>query len=172
MQGLGETWQPRQLVDIALRLGPPVHGWLYSNTNYILLGMIIQKVTGQSPVTEISHRILVPLGLRDTSFPLTSTHIPGPYAHGYYGRRVYANIRRFLLYALSGVAAVIAIMLAGPFVGLPLPLQPAQILWIYLLTHGPPGVALGRYAAVRPDRVSFLHRDKPATATRHRRRPA
>ena len=62
-----------------------MHGWLYSNTNYILLGMIIQKVTGQSPVTEISHRILVPLGLRDTSFPLTSTQIPGPYAHGYYG---------------------------------------------------------------------------------------
>ena len=85
VQGLGETWQPRQLVDIAQRLGPPVHGWLYSNTNYILLGMIIQKVTGQSPVTEISHRILVPLGLRATSFPLTSTQIPGPYAHGYYG---------------------------------------------------------------------------------------
>ena len=29
VQGLGETWQPRQLVGIALRLGPPVHGWLY-----------------------------------------------------------------------------------------------------------------------------------------------
>ena len=85
VQGLRETWQPQQLVDIALRLGPPVHGWLYSNTNYILLGMIIQKVTGQSPVTEISHRILAPLGLRDTSFPLTSTQIPSPYAHGYYG---------------------------------------------------------------------------------------
>jgi len=85
MEGLGETWPPQQLVDIALRLGPPVHGWLYSNTNYILLGMIIQKVTGQSPVSEISHRILVPLGLRDTSFPLTSTQIPSPSAHGYYG---------------------------------------------------------------------------------------
>ena len=58
------------------------------------------------------------------------------------GRRVYANIWRFLLYALSG-GAEIAIMLAGPFVGLPLPLQPAQILWVNLLTHGPPGVALG-----------------------------
>jgi len=82
---LARTWQPRQLVDIALRLGPPVHGWLYSDTNYILLGMIIQKVTGRSPVTEISLRILVPLGLHDTSFPLTSKQIPAPYAHGYYG---------------------------------------------------------------------------------------
>jgi D-alanyl-D-alanine carboxypeptidase len=81
---LAKTWQPQQLVDIALKLGP-VHGALYSDTNYILLGMIIQKVTGQSPITEISRRILVPLGLHDTSFPLTSKQIPAPYAHGYYG---------------------------------------------------------------------------------------
>jgi len=89
---LAKTWQPQQLVDIALRLGPPVHGWLYSDTNYILLGMIIQKVTGRSPVTEISRRILVPLGLHDTSFPLTSKQIPAPYAHGYYGSLDVTNL--------------------------------------------------------------------------------
>ncbi|WP_344449358.1 cation-transporting P-type ATPase [Actinocorallia aurantiaca] len=59
------------------------------------------------------------------------------------GRRVYSNIRRFLVYALSGGVTEIAVMLIGPFVGLPLPLLPAQILWINLLTHGLPGVALG-----------------------------
>jgi P-type Ca2+ transporter type 2C len=59
------------------------------------------------------------------------------------GRRVYANIRRFLLYALAGGSAEIAVMLAGPLAGLALPLLPAQILWVNLLTHGPPGVALG-----------------------------
>ncbi|MEV4706368.1 cation-transporting P-type ATPase [Actinoplanes sp. NPDC049316] len=59
------------------------------------------------------------------------------------GRRVYANIRRFLLYGLSGGTAEIAVMLAGPFLGLPLLLLPAQILWVNLLTHGLPGVALG-----------------------------
>jgi Ca2+-transporting ATPase len=59
------------------------------------------------------------------------------------GRRVYANIRRFLLYGLSGGGAEIAVMLAGPFFGLALPLLPAQILWVNLLTHGLPGVALG-----------------------------
>jgi D-alanyl-D-alanine carboxypeptidase len=69
-----------------------VHGWLYSNTNYILLGMLIQKVTGHSPITEISRRILVPLGLRDTSFPLTSKQIPAPYAHGYYGPMDVTNL--------------------------------------------------------------------------------
>ena len=84
-QNLAKTHQPQQLVDIALSLGPPLHGWNYSNANYILLGMIIQKVTGQSPGTEISRRILTPLGLRDISFPLTSTQITAPYAHGYRG---------------------------------------------------------------------------------------
>ncbi|MFB9460702.1 cation-translocating P-type ATPase [Streptomyces antimycoticus] len=59
------------------------------------------------------------------------------------GRRVYANVRRFLLYALAGGTAEILVMLLGPFLGMPLPLLPAQILWINLLTHGLPGVALG-----------------------------
>jgi Ca2+-transporting ATPase len=64
------------------------------------------------------------------------------------GRRVYANIRRFLLYALAGGTAEIIVMLAGPLAGLALPLLPAQILWINLLTHGLPGVALGGEPAV------------------------
>ncbi|MFW6723900.1 cation-translocating P-type ATPase [Streptomyces sp. MAR4 CNY-716] len=59
------------------------------------------------------------------------------------GRRVYANVRRFLLYGLAGGTAEILVMLLGPFLGMPLPLLPAQILWINLLTHGLPGVALG-----------------------------
>ncbi|MFI9080228.1 cation-translocating P-type ATPase [Streptomyces sioyaensis] len=59
------------------------------------------------------------------------------------GRRVYANVRRFLLYALAGGTAEILVMLLGPSLGMPLPLLPAQILWINLLTHGLPGVALG-----------------------------
>jgi Ca2+-transporting ATPase len=59
------------------------------------------------------------------------------------GRRIYANVRRFLLYGLAGGTAEILVMLAGPFLGMPLPLLPAQILWINLITHGLPGVALG-----------------------------
>jgi Ca2+-transporting ATPase len=59
------------------------------------------------------------------------------------GRRVYDNVRRFVRYGLSGGTAEILVMLAGPFLGLGTPLLPAQILWINLLTHGVPGVALG-----------------------------
>src|SRR5439155_21088200 len=59
------------------------------------------------------------------------------------GRRIYDNIRRFLRYAPAGGVAELLVMLLGPFVGLALPLLPAQILWVNLLTHGLPGVALG-----------------------------
>jgi Ca2+-transporting ATPase len=66
------------------------------------------------------------------------------------GRRVYDNIRRFLRYALAGGVAEIAVMLAGPVLGLAIPLLPGQILWINLLTHGLPGVAMGAEPA-EPD---------------------
>ena len=59
------------------------------------------------------------------------------------GRRIYDNIRRFLRYALSGGVAELLVMLAGPALGMPLALLPGQLLWINLLTHGIPGVALG-----------------------------
>ena len=59
------------------------------------------------------------------------------------GRRIYANVRRFLMFGMSGGAAEIAVMLLAPFLGMPVPLLPAQILWINLLTHGLTGVALG-----------------------------
>jgi Ca2+-transporting ATPase len=69
------------------------------------------------------------------------------------GRRVYDNIRRFVRYGLSGGVAEILVMLAGPFLGLGVTLLPAQILWINLLTHGLPGVALGVEPA-EPDVLS------------------
>lgn len=59
------------------------------------------------------------------------------------GRRVFDNVRRFVSWGLTGGAAEVLVMLLGPFVGFPLPLLPAQILWVNLLTHGPVGVAMG-----------------------------
>ncbi|GAA4381834.1 HAD-IC family P-type ATPase [Nocardioides caricicola] len=57
------------------------------------------------------------------------------------GRRIYANIRRFLRYGLAGGLAEVLVLLVGPWIGMPLPLQPGQILWINMVTHGLPGVA-------------------------------
>lgn len=66
------------------------------------------------------------------------------------GRRIYGNIRRFLVFGISGGAAAILVMLFGPLFGLALPLLAAQILWINLLTHGLTGVAMGA-EPVEPD---------------------
>ena len=63
------------------------------------------------------------------------------------GRRAYDNLVRFLVYALSGGLAEILVMLVGPLLGFAVPLQAGQILWINLLTHGVPGVALGNEPA-------------------------
>ena len=76
------------------------------------------------------------------------------------GRRAYDNIRRFLLFGLSGGAAEIAVMVLGPAFGIPLPLLPAQILWINLLTHGLPGVAMG----AEPSDPDALHRPPRPTS--------
>ena len=59
------------------------------------------------------------------------------------GRRIFANVRSFLVYAVSGGLAEVGVMLGGWLVGLVLPLLPGQILWINLLTHGLVGVAFG-----------------------------
>ena len=59
------------------------------------------------------------------------------------GRRIHDNLRRFLGYALSGGFAEVVFVLIAPFFGFVVPLLPGQILWINMLTHGLPGVAMG-----------------------------
>jgi Ca2+-transporting ATPase len=59
------------------------------------------------------------------------------------GRRIYANIRRFVRYLLTTNSAEIMVMVAAPFLGLPLPLLAIQILWINLVTDGAPALSLG-----------------------------
>ncbi|MEW5868615.1 MAG: cation-translocating P-type ATPase [Chloroflexota bacterium] len=58
------------------------------------------------------------------------------------GRIIYDNIRRFIQYTLTSNAGEIWVMLLAPFLGMPLPLVPIQILWINLVTDGLPGLAL------------------------------
>ena len=58
------------------------------------------------------------------------------------GRRIYDNIRKFIRYTMTSNAGEIWVMLLAPFLGMPLPLLPLQILWINLVTDGLPGLAL------------------------------
>lgn len=59
------------------------------------------------------------------------------------GRRIHANIRSFLRYGLGGGLAEVLVLLCAPLVGWPIPLTPAMILWVNMVTHGVPGVAFG-----------------------------
>ena len=65
------------------------------------------------------------------------------------GRVIYDNIRKFIKYLLASNSAEILVMLAGPLFGLGLPLLPLQILWINLVTDGPPALALSAEPAER-----------------------
>ncbi|MBC7264209.1 MAG: cation-translocating P-type ATPase [Chloroflexi bacterium] len=58
------------------------------------------------------------------------------------GRVVYDNIRKFIKYTMTSNSGEIWTMLLAPFLGMPLPLLPLQILWINLVTDGLPGLAL------------------------------
>ena len=58
------------------------------------------------------------------------------------GRVIFDNIRKFIRYTLSSNTGELIVMLIAPFLGMPLPLVPLQILWINLVTDGLPGLAL------------------------------
>ena len=79
------NFSPRMLVAWAVRHKPyfaPNRGYHYSNTNYLLLGLIIEALTKDSVGDQIRKRLLEPLGLKQTSFPQTQA-MPEPWAHGY-----------------------------------------------------------------------------------------
>ncbi len=81
-----ETVPPRELARIGLSMPPenaPGAAHSYSNTNYVLLGLIIEKVTHRPAALEVTRRLIRPLGLRGTYFPGTHPHIAGPHSRGY-----------------------------------------------------------------------------------------
>jgi Ca2+-transporting ATPase len=65
------------------------------------------------------------------------------------GRVIYDNVRKFVKYLLTTNSAELWLMLAAPFLGMGLPLLPLQILWINLVTDGPPALTLGVEPAER-----------------------
>ncbi|MEU5238936.1 serine hydrolase domain-containing protein [Streptomyces lydicus] len=77
---------PAELLRIALghpSAAAPGARYSYSNTNYLVLGLIIKAVTGHPYATEIRRRILVPARLDDTSFPGTDPTLPAPHGRAY-----------------------------------------------------------------------------------------
>ncbi|KAA0766306.1 serine hydrolase [Bacillus sp. SH5-2] len=87
IMNLKKTYTAEEIVKIGLALPPdfsPGKGWSYSNTGYVILGMLIEKITGNSYAEEIEKRIIEPLDLSNTFLPGNSPVIPGKnHARGY-----------------------------------------------------------------------------------------
>ncbi|MFF2658266.1 serine hydrolase domain-containing protein [Kitasatospora sp. NPDC058032] len=84
--GRWTRWTPQQLIALANAHPPyfaPGQEFHYSNTNYVVVGQIVQRATGRSWQQEVERRIIRPLGLTGTSMPVHETGIAGPHAHGY-----------------------------------------------------------------------------------------
>lgn len=79
--------EPMELVRLALSHKAdfaPGQGWRYSNTGFILAGMLVERVTGKSTGVAITDLVIRPAGLRDTYWPRTGeTGIRGTHAHNY-----------------------------------------------------------------------------------------
>ena len=78
------VWTPRELVDVGIKHAPdfaPGQGWHYSNTSYVLLGMILEQVAGRKIQDSFDEKIFKPLKLTQTSWPVGDA-LPKPYAHG------------------------------------------------------------------------------------------
>nr|BEK71082.1 serine hydrolase domain-containing protein [Kitasatospora purpeofusca] len=85
-EGRWRSWTARQLLAVANSHPPysaPGTGWHYANTNYLLAGMIVDRVTGHDWRQEVERRVIRPLGLTGTSMPVHATGIRGPHAHTY-----------------------------------------------------------------------------------------
>jgi len=82
-------WTPQELIDLALRSGkpyfPPGQGQHYSDTGYLLLGLIIEQVT-QKPLAQVFREMIyVPLGLHDTYLEARESAVGPPLSHNYVG---------------------------------------------------------------------------------------
>lgn len=80
------VWKPEEQIAYVLDSEPPFaagQGWSYSDTNYLLLGLVIEEITGATLNAEIARRILTPLSLEETR-PSDSRRLPG-LVQGYAG---------------------------------------------------------------------------------------
>ncbi len=86
------TYSLEALVREGLKRPPasaPGTAFLYSNTNYLILGMLVEKTTGMPVHKVVTNRIITPLGLTRTVFPAPGDHsLPTPAVRGYHGVRI------------------------------------------------------------------------------------
>jgi D-alanyl-D-alanine carboxypeptidase len=80
-----QSWTAEQLLPYGYKHPPlfaPGSAYNYSNSNYLLLGLVVERVTGQPISSYVRRRVLKPAGLTESVFP-TNAAFPRPYAQGY-----------------------------------------------------------------------------------------
>jgi CubicO group peptidase (beta-lactamase class C family) len=92
-----KVWTPAEVLNIALAHSPdfaPDAEYEYCNTNYVLLGLIVEKAGGKPLAEALRDRLFGPLGMEHTSLPPSSVNaMPAPYSHGYlYGSSTVALV--------------------------------------------------------------------------------
>jgi D-alanyl-D-alanine carboxypeptidase len=83
---LTRYFRPEELVAVALAQpdrNPPGESFRYCNTDYVLLGLIVEQATATRVDALLHERVLAPLGLHDTTFPIAQQRMHGPHARGY-----------------------------------------------------------------------------------------
>jgi D-alanyl-D-alanine carboxypeptidase len=83
---LTRYYRPEELVEVALAQpdrNPPGQSFRYCNTDYVLLGLIAEAATGTRVDALLHERVLAPLDLHDTTFPIAQQRMHGPHARGY-----------------------------------------------------------------------------------------
>jgi D-alanyl-D-alanine carboxypeptidase len=151
-QGFLTRWTPLELIAIS-RSHPPYFaagaGYHYSNTNYVILGRLIEQVTGRSLEAELKRRIIRPLGLRDTSYdegPRVRGVAPG-FAEGYdftVQDTSWAGASGALVSSARDLAAFYRALLGGRL------LEPAQLAAMKTRDAVAGGYGLGLFTIATP----------------------
>ncbi|MBC8076538.1 MAG: beta-lactamase family protein [Chloroflexales bacterium] len=105
------VWKPQELLDYATQRRPyfapgTPNRWRYSNTNYVLLGLIIEKVAGKSLAQELRQRVFDRAQLKQTFFE-PDERVPGVLVHGYAGASDWTNIHMSYAWGTGSIVSTV-----------------------------------------------------------------
>jgi D-alanyl-D-alanine carboxypeptidase len=105
------VWKPQELVAYATRFPAPFapgakNSWNYSSTNYVILGMIVERATGHTLGQELRQRIFEPLGLRQT-YVIPEENVEGPQAHGYSKSDDHTEVSLSVAFAAANIVTTV-----------------------------------------------------------------
>ncbi len=154
------TWTPDQALSyVGKPAFPPGRGWYYSNTNYLLLGLVVEQVTGRPLADEIRGELLGPLGLHNTWYQSVEPPIVVP-AHGYRLVRTSSKLRPIDVTGTSEVVPFRSVVTAAGGAGSIASTSGDAANWIR---------ALGQGEVVAPSTLVEMLKDVAITTRYHAR---